>query len=233
MIFCRSRRRTLRFFRRAVLLAAAAAGTLALAVSCRTPPSPPPTAHGAVMPIDYAVFEWKTENDFKRIPEYFTDKEFTIFDRALRTDAETRDGLYLIVGVENARKIPAGSYATLRYLRPDMPGVQQRQFVFPRAWHSTAFGELRFGLTGDAWPKSFKNKQPTAWRFTLRSPDGILLLYRESFLWTEPFDEKDPETPPPPATPEDAPEGAAGADAENVPADAEPDAAPAEEAAAE
>lgn len=198
MMLFRSRRRSrisLRTVAATLALCVAAAGTTLSVASCRQPPSPPAVAHGSLMPVEYAFFEWKAANEFQRIPEYFTYEELSIFDCVLRSDPRERTGLYLIVGLENARKIPADSYANLLYLRPDKHGIQRQTFVFPKRWQSTAVGELRLGLTGDAWPSSIQRSRPTAWRLTVRAPDGTLLVYRESFLWQLPFDENDLEKP--------------------------------------
>lgn len=164
-------------------LSALAASAFFLA-SCQVPPNPPPTDGGSVVPISYAVFSWKKESDFKRISEYFTDTENSGANFVARTDPETREGLYFILGIETFEKIPAGSRAVLRYLRPDRHGVQTREFVLPE-FSSSPAGEIRLGLTGDAWPEKLKKARPTAWEISIRSPEGDLLVLRRSFLWTE------------------------------------------------
>ena len=164
-------------------LAAIVAGALCLA-SCRVPPSPPPTERGSTIPISYAVFSWKQETDFRRISEYFTDVEDTGADFVARTDPTTREGLYFILGIGASEKIPAGSKATLRYFRPDRHGVQTSEFELAE-FSAAPVGEIRLGLTGETWPESLKKERPTAWEFTIRSPEGELLVSRRSFLWSE------------------------------------------------
>lgn len=167
------------------------AGTLAAvaaalsAASCRVPPSPPPTANGSTVPISYAVFSWKDEKNFKRISEFFTDEEFTGATCVVRTDPSVRDGLYFILGIECGEKIPAGSVAVLRYFRPDKLGEQKAEFSLPE-FTGTPIGEIRLGLTGEAWPKSLRGERPTAWEISVRAPDGQLLVFRQSFLWKQP-----------------------------------------------
>lgn len=232
MMLFRSRRRSrisLRAVAATLALCVAAAGTALSVASCRQPPSPPAVAHGSLMPVEYAFFEWKAANEFQRIPEYFTYEELSIFDCVLRSDPRERTGLYLIVGLENARKIPADSYANLLYLRPDKHGIQRQTFVFPKRWQSTAVGELRLGLTGDAWPSSIQRSRPTAWRLTVRAPDGTLLVYRESFLWQLPFDENDLEKPLP--APETEPVPVPETVDESVPDETETDEAEADDEA--
>lgn len=170
---------------------AAVAAALA-AVSCRVPPNPPATANGSTVPISYAVFSWKNEKDFKRISEFFTDEEFTGSTCVVRTDPKVRNGLYFILGIECFEKIPAGSVAVLRYFRPDKLGEQKAEFALPE-FTGTPIGEIRLGLTGDAWPKSLQRERPTAWEISVRAPSGQLLVFRQSFLWNQP--EKKPADP--------------------------------------
>lgn len=169
------------------ILPAALAGT-AIFSACQVPPTPPAREDGAALPLSYAVFEWKNENDFRRIPEFFTDEEFTGFSRVVRSDPKKREGIYLILGLDFADEIPAGSKATLRYFRPDKTGEQTQIFELPD-FAGTPAGELRLGLTGDAWPKNLRRKRPSAWKLTVHAPDGTLLVSRRSFLWELP-DEK-------------------------------------------
>ncbi|MBQ7331889.1 MAG: hypothetical protein IJW39_01410 [Opitutales bacterium] len=150
--------------------------------SCQVPPSPPPTANGSTVPISYAVFAWKDSQDFKRISEYFTDRENSGCSCVLRTDPEIREGLYFVLGLEVGEKISAGSKATLRYFRPDKVGEQTAEFVLPE-FTSTVSGEILLGLTGNAWPAAKKKARPSAWQISVTAPDGKLLVYRQSYLW--------------------------------------------------
>lgn len=150
--------------------------------ACRVPPSPPPTANGSVVPISYAVFEWKEVNDFKRVSEYFTDKENTGGNCVLRTNPDEREGLYLVVGLNAGEKIPAGSRAVLRYFRPDKVGEQIVTFELPE-FESTVASEILLGLTGKAWAQTHKKRRPSAWQLSVTAPDGTLLVYRQSYLW--------------------------------------------------
>lgn len=169
-------------------LLALAAGTL-FSASCRVPPTPSQREDGASEAIEYAFFTWKKEDDFKRISEYFTDEESTGSNRVVRSDPETRDGLYLVVALRLFGEIPEGSVATLRYFRPDKPGEQTQTFTLP-AFMGTPARELRLGLTGEAWPKSLERERPTAWKLTVVSPSGELMLCRRSFLWRLPEEKR-------------------------------------------
>ena len=176
-------------------IASKRAGTLcalfaaaAFFASCRVPPSPPSVADGSTVPIEYAVFSWKDEKDFKRISEYFTDEENTGANCVVRSDPAVRDGLYLILGIRPFDSIPAGSKAELRYFRPDKLGAQTQTFELPE-FSAAPVGEIRLGLTGAAWPKTLKRERPTAWELSVFAPDGALLVRRRSFLWTPPAED--------------------------------------------
>jgi len=153
--------------------------------SCKTPPSPPVTENGSAIAIDYATFLWKTKSDFTRASEYFTDRENQGRNCVVRTDPNVREGLYLVVSIESGETIPDGSTATLEYFRPNKTGAQKAVFALPE-WTGSLAGELRIGLTGDAWAKEKSKERPTAWRLSVVDPNGKLLLYRESFLWQHP-----------------------------------------------
>lgn len=165
------------------------AATFSLA-NCKTPPSPAPTENGSSVGIEYATFEWKTKNDFKRITEYFSNEENVGGNCVVRSDPDVREGLYFIVGVEAGTTLPRGSTATLHYFRPDKTGCQTQTFTLPE-WTSSIAGELRLGLTGDAWAAG-KRARPNAWQFSVHAPDGKLLLFRESFLWKHPAQKNAP-----------------------------------------
>lgn len=155
-----------------------------LLASCRVPPSPPAVDNGSTVPISYAVFTWKDKEDFTRISEYFSDTEDTGWNCVVRTDPEVREGLYFILAIDSFEKIPAGSTAKLQYFRPDKIGEQEQVFTLPD-FTGTPAGEIRLGLTGDAWPKKLEKKRPTAWKISIFAPDGTLLVYRQSFLWRD------------------------------------------------
>ncbi|MGN0834779.1 MAG: hypothetical protein ACI4QA_02995 [Candidatus Spyradosoma sp.] len=167
-----------------------AAGALALGAAfanlsaCRQPPSPPYRAEGSAFGVEYATFYWKTEKDFKRISEFFTDEENTGSDVVVRSDPETRTGLYLIVNLECGSLVPAGSVAELRYFHPVRTGEQIQRWTLPE-FLAAPHRELRLGLTGTAWDKSLSRKKPSAWKLTVVSPSGETLVLRRSFLWSE------------------------------------------------
>lgn len=167
-----------------------AAGAFALGVAlvnlaaCRQPPTPPYRAEGSAFGVEYASFHWKTEQDFKRISEFFTDEESTGSDVVVRSDPSVRDGLYLIVNLESSTVVPEGSVAELAYLHPERAGVRTQRWTLPE-FRAAPQRELRLGLTGKTWGKHLSRKRPAAWKLSVVSPDGETLVLRRSFLWTE------------------------------------------------
>lgn len=152
--------------------------------ACKQPPSPPYHEEdaGTSLGIRYASFYWKTEDDFKRISEYFTDKENPGANVTVRSDTESRDGLYMILNLESGVVVPAGSVAELRYFHPRKSGIQHCRWTLPE-FNAAPNRELRLGLTGDDWGENLSKKRPPAWQLTVSAPDGTLLLRRDSYLW--------------------------------------------------
>lgn len=173
--------RNLSYFSGTATLAALLLGLSA----CKQPPSPPYRADGTAIGVEYASFYWKKETDFKRISEFFTDEENTGSHVIVRTNPETRDGLYLIVNLEPLTTVPAESVAELRYFHPKNPEEQIRRWKLPE-FNALPHRELRLGLTGKDWDASISKKRPSAWKLTIFAPDGkTQLVRRESYLWEE------------------------------------------------
>lgn len=172
------------FFRAAAALAGIAF-VLTIA-ACKQAPTPPYHGEdaGTSAGVEYASFYWKEEADFKRISEYFTDKENTGSNVVVRTDNEVRSGLYLVLNLDSGSVIPEGSVAELRYFHPKKSGKQIVRWTLPEfnaAWHR----ELQLGLTGNDWGSALSKKRPSAWQITIVAPDKTLLVRRNSYLWTE------------------------------------------------
>ena len=160
--------------------------------ACKAPPSPPARAPGTSVSLDYASFSWKTEREFKRISEYFTEEENTGGNVVVRSDPEVRTGLYLIVGIRFPGKIPAGSTAELRYFSPSKKGEQTQEWTLPE-FTGRPTAEIRLGLTGEKWSNADSRKRPTAWKLTITAPSGEKLVERKSFLWELPPENADAE----------------------------------------
>lgn len=154
--------------------------------ACKQLPSPPYHGEdiGTSVPINYASFYWKDEEDFKRISEYFTDEENPGSNITVRSNPESRSGLYMILNLESGNVIPAGSVAELRYFHPKKSGIQTCRWTLPE-FRAASGRELRLGLTGGDWERSLSRKRPSAWQISATAPDGTLLFRRDSYLWKE------------------------------------------------
>lgn len=152
--------------------------------ACKQPPSPSYFGEdaGTSVGINYASFYWKTEDDFKRISEYFTDDENAGSNVIVRSDAGIRDGLYMVLNLDAGSIVPAGSVAELRYSHPKKSGEQICRWTLPE-FKAAPHRELRLGLTGKDWDVGLSRKRPSAWRLTIVAPDGALLVRRDSYLW--------------------------------------------------
>ncbi|MCR5184091.1 MAG: hypothetical protein K6B46_05260 [Opitutales bacterium] len=153
---------------------------LALALTlagCYAPPEPPALEAGTAIPVRYATFDRYSPNDFKRIEEYFTDKEATGRQLLLRSDPAERGGAYLTLGLESC-DLPAGTTIELFYCLPATTGYFHRQWTLEKSFAADRFHEIMIGITDCG------NAVPNAWRFVITAPDGTRLAARSSFLWS-------------------------------------------------
>ncbi len=120
-----------------------------------------------------------TENDFLRIPEYFTGKEFFGKEVVVRTN-KGRAGLYFVLELNHSlARLPENSSVLIRVIRSDHPEAKRYELELPRK--TTERREILLGITGGDW-NSPKIK-PVAWRIELQDKNGKLLAAKQSFLW--------------------------------------------------
>jgi len=120
-----------------------------------------------------------TENDFLRIPEYFTGKEFFGKEVVVRTN-KGRAGLYFVLELNHSlARPPENSSVLIRVIRSDHPEAKRYELELPRK--TTERREILLGITGGDW-NSPKIK-PVAWRIELQDKNGKLLAAKQSFLW--------------------------------------------------
>ena len=120
-----------------------------------------------------------TENDFLRIPEYFTGKEFFGKEVVVRTN-KGRAGLYFVLELNHSlARLPENSSVLIRVIRSDHPEAKRYELELPRK--TTERREILLGITGSDW-NSPKIK-PVAWRIELQDKNGKLLAAKQSFLW--------------------------------------------------
>ena len=121
---------------------------------------------------------WKGINDFKRISEYFTDKENTGMYKVERSRNDSRDGYYFTVRVLSKNERMPGAKFVLKVITPDSPFP--RTYTFPSVIQKGK-SVYELGLTGSDWPG--RHAHPVAWKLQLLAPDGTELVQQISFLW--------------------------------------------------
>ena len=123
---------------------------------------------------------YKTTRDFKRISEYFTDKEETGNRIIVRSDAEHREGTYFILHLgDELQKVPSGAKARLEIIIPEQVKPVVQDFALPDDREGKS--EIFLGMTHE--PFRYPEQQITAWRVTLNDKEGNELAMRKSFLW--------------------------------------------------
>lgn len=125
---------------------------------------------------------YRDTDSFKRISEYFTNREDPGKIVMLRTQPADRDGYYYVIRVENKQDGPIeGARFVLDIITPDSP--HPKTFAFPTR---VPKGQTVFdvGLTGTDWLG--RHVHPVAYRMRLESADGTALVDYKSFLWERP-----------------------------------------------
>jgi hypothetical protein len=148
-----------------------------LFVGCASTPKPALTA----VSIKEIKPRYMEEEQFKRISEYMTGKEY-LGDRViLRSDSSERAGYYFtLVLDEDVRKLPKGTVVTGEFYTKKSPEKQTHEFALPSTRAST--DEIFIGLTGQDWPEA--GGVPAAWKFTIKDANGNILGQKQSYLWS-------------------------------------------------
>ncbi len=121
------------------------------------------------------------EEQFMRVSEYMTGKEYTGDRVIIRTDPEARTGYYFtLVLDENVRRLPAGTKIFGEFHTSKGVEVQTHTFAVPAKRPKTK--EIFVGLTGEDWPEG--SITPSAWRFTIKDANGTVLATKQSYLWS-------------------------------------------------
>ncbi len=128
--------------------------------------------------------EWRTEDSFARISEFFSGVENSGGQTILRSQPTERAGLYFLVRTEAKTAIP-GARVELQVL---LPGVEQaKKFILtadvPAGSHVTLAG-----VTGADWPG--EKTAPVAWHLAVLAANGTVLASEQSFLWAKPVPAK-------------------------------------------
>ncbi|HAV14323.1 MAG TPA: hypothetical protein DCX06_12645 [Opitutae bacterium] len=149
-----------------------------LCISCASSRKPASLKSVEIKEIKPRLIE---EEQFKRISEYMTGKEYTGDRLILRTDPEARTGYYFtLVLDEKVRRLPSGTQIIGEFHTAKELDAQEHTFTVPAKRPKTK--EIFVGLTGEDWPEG--SVTPAAWRFTIKDPNGVVLATKKSYLWS-------------------------------------------------
>lgn len=119
------------------------------------------------------------ENDFLRIREFFSGKEYTADSLILRTSAE-RKGLYFHLPLSAARiSHLKGKTIELEVIDSTEPQSRSFHFVIPKELKRQK--KVLLGLTGKDWNETEMNL--VAWRIIILGSQRENLLVNQSSLW--------------------------------------------------
>jgi hypothetical protein len=123
-----------------------------------------------------------TVPDFKRIPEFFTGREFSGWKVYCRTNPADREGFYFVVKVTGGvPPLSAGCHWLLEWITPLDPTAQQKKVLLSE--QKISGKEVFIGLTGSDWPDP--SVQPIAWSLSLVDSEERILGQSQSFLWSK------------------------------------------------
>ncbi len=138
-----------------------------------------PTAFGAE--IVRVIPEFREEESFHRIVEYFTGREFTGRRIIVRTDEDNREGFYLTVRLRGVDR-DALRRGMARIEAAFQEEYEARTYEFSLESVDRRRPLLLLGITGDDWPD--EEERPLAWRVSFENEQGELLDTEQSFLWS-------------------------------------------------
>ena len=120
---------------------------------------------------------------FLRISEYFDGEENAGNRLICRSRPDARAGLYVILSLkESTRNLPQDLFARWQVISPKSPDPVEHRIAVPN--DRTRGKDLFVGLTGADWPDP--KARPVAWKLSLETSDGKVILERKSFLWERP-----------------------------------------------
>lgn len=130
--------------------------------------------------------EFRTEDSFKRISEFFSGSENTGNQIVFRTREDERDGFYFSFRLRSDRgeTLPAGTIV-LHLYRPG--AFEPTLYTFPLEVRDRRSIEVLVGLTGGDWPDP--GARPVAWKLEFLDATTGSLGSEESFLWEMPDEE--------------------------------------------
>ncbi|RCL30993.1 MAG: hypothetical protein DBX03_01385 [Puniceicoccaceae bacterium] len=121
---------------------------------------------------------------FVSIKEYLTGKETTKNRLILRSIAEERTGLYLIISLnEKISSLPADTEIICEIFMPGELNAKVFEFPLPKVNRLPKTKHLLIGLTGSDWPYK-KDALPTAWKISFIDSKSQVITEKSSQVWS-------------------------------------------------
>lgn len=130
--------------------------------------------------------EYRTEESFQRLSEFFSSTKKQDRQLTLRTHEEERAGFYFTTRVKIS-EAEAGAVLVVEYILPENDQAKLHFFSLDLKKGSTGF---LIGITGNDWPGA--KVTPSAWQVRLLGSDGKELAREHSFLWDLPPSRRQP-----------------------------------------
>lgn len=168
-----------------LLLAAAAISAAALSCGCSGTGSPSGTIMGVDRnsgdEISYVrtrhIEDWQT----RTIGEALTGEEFTHGRLTLRSQPDSREGMYFFVMMDwGPDDIALGCTIDLYVDSSATAKVRKYEFAVPET--SSVLREIVLGLTGSDWKG--RSEKVNAWKIVIKTPSGRTIAQKQSWLWS-------------------------------------------------
>ncbi|MBR4597215.1 MAG: hypothetical protein IKO42_02330 [Opitutales bacterium] len=131
--------------------------------------------------ILYVRTRYIKDSETRTIGEALTGEEFDHGYFTMRSDPDSREGLYFFIMTQiGASNISDGVKIELYVDSNKTPKVRQFDFVVPEKRNITR--EIKIGLTGGDW-KDPKEK-PNACKIVIKTPAGRTIAEYKSWLWS-------------------------------------------------
>lgn len=124
--------------------------------------------------------EYRDEQSFVRLSEYFDGKENPGKAILLRTQPESREGFYFSIRLNgtNGQPLQPGTLR-LHIIAPDAENAESYDFALTSTNRKPSLVEL--GVTGSDW--KYGDVLPLAWKIEILDSSGATMASQKSFLW--------------------------------------------------
>ena len=123
--------------------------------------------------------QYHPEEDFLRLPEFFTGKEFT-GDKVIVRSKEQREGIYFYVPL-NKSKSSSSKANSIKLDLIDSTSPFPRSFELSVPEEVSKKKTLLIGVTGEDWKE--KSLDLVAWKIVLMDKEKKPVFSSQSFLW--------------------------------------------------